>query len=370
MASDIQSHFKTWLFDKALPFWASVGVDDRGGFHEDVSEQATAPGPSDFKRIRVQARQIYVYAQAHQLNWTGPSLQVAEHGYRFLMNHARLDHGGWAKTLTPDGLVRNSDIDLYDLAFVIFSMAHLHMATDDPEPLRMAQNTVDWVVKHMPHPKGGFTECTPNPPPYRLQNPHMHFLEAILALYEITGATNLKTIAQNLVKTITDNMVERGSNWTILHEYKNPDWSPPADPTKHVWEPGHHFEWAWLLSEYTRLIGGPLPEVADHLYQTAYEYGINDKTHLAFNSVHQGDKPVDANSRLWTNTEAIRGHAAMKNTPAAHDMAQRVFDTYLTPAPDGCWYDLIHADGDTKPGPIPASSFYHIMGAYLALNGQ
>ncbi|MGH6620273.1 MAG: AGE family epimerase/isomerase, partial [Alphaproteobacteria bacterium] len=52
------------LFGETLPYWGRHGFDsDCGGFHERLDGERR-PVTSDGKRAMVQARQIYVFAQA------------------------------------------------------------------------------------------------------------------------------------------------------------------------------------------------------------------------------------------------------------------------------------------------------------------
>ena len=62
---------RAWLFGSALPLWAAAGFDPKTGlFQEKLDRDGHAvPGP---RRVRVQARQLYVFAQAGRLGWSGP----------------------------------------------------------------------------------------------------------------------------------------------------------------------------------------------------------------------------------------------------------------------------------------------------------
>ena len=45
-----------------------------------------------------------------------------------------------------------------------------------------------------------------------------------------------------------------------------------AEAGTHV-EPGHHYEWVWLLEQYARLLGGDVAEESHRLYRFAEAYG-------------------------------------------------------------------------------------------------
>ena len=64
MAEPIYKAVRHWMFEQALPFWAEHGVDRMYGGYV---EQLTLDGSDaavDFKRVRVVARQIYVFSHA------------------------------------------------------------------------------------------------------------------------------------------------------------------------------------------------------------------------------------------------------------------------------------------------------------------
>ena len=69
--------FRRWMIAQALPFWATTGFDQtRGCFHERLFHDGT-PDAAAPRRTMVQARQIYVYSQAHQLGWHEGGAELA-----------------------------------------------------------------------------------------------------------------------------------------------------------------------------------------------------------------------------------------------------------------------------------------------------
>ena len=82
--------------------------------------------------------------------------------------------------------------------------------------------------------------------------------------------------------------------WT-LGEYFGEDWSPLM-ATKARWtEPGHHFEWAWLLVTYAKAADRPeLIKYARKLYASAIANGLNRATGLAYDAVSKDGLPLCA----------------------------------------------------------------------------
>ncbi len=70
--NDVQSAyeaFHAWMFGHALPFWSGAGHEGPGrGAREHLRLDGT-PANLNFKRMRVQARQVYAFSHAVLLGW-------------------------------------------------------------------------------------------------------------------------------------------------------------------------------------------------------------------------------------------------------------------------------------------------------------
>ena len=64
-----QTRVRDWLFGQALPLWAQAGIDAEGRFFEKLDFDAR-PIIGRPRRTRVQARQVYVFAEAAALGWS------------------------------------------------------------------------------------------------------------------------------------------------------------------------------------------------------------------------------------------------------------------------------------------------------------
>ncbi len=152
--------FRAWVFQKALPFWEKQGVDAvGGGFCEHLRLDGVAAGVP-FKRLRVQARQTYVFSHAALLGYSG-GLDVAHKGYEFMSRHGQLSGGAWARRMGREGGVIDSTADLYDLAFVLFAIAWYVRAGGTRDALQQAETTLDWIEANLSHPLGGFLNTLP-----------------------------------------------------------------------------------------------------------------------------------------------------------------------------------------------------------------
>jgi mannose/cellobiose epimerase-like protein (N-acyl-D-glucosamine 2-epimerase family) len=360
---------RRWTFDVALPFWADVGLDGELGFVEQLDLQGR-PADVPFKRMRVQARQVYVYSHAAALGWKD-GLKAAENGYRFMLEHGRLPEGGWARTLGREGGVLDPALDLYDQAFVIFAFAWFHRATGEPEAARLIAQTLDAIERRLGREDGrGFLVALPDPGE-ELQNPHMHLLEAMLAAYEAGGQGRYAEAASRLVRLFADRMFDPATG--TLGEYFGPDWAPAPGERGRIVEPGHQFEWSWLLRHHGRLTGQRHDDQALRMFAFGEAHGIDAGTGLAVDELTSDGALLKGSSRLWPQTELLKARLARAEFDQAVDAAgiaaaaNNLLDRYIAPGPNGAWRDQIGPDGRFLCERVPASSFYHVFLAFSEL---
>lgn len=360
---------RRWLFEEALPLWADAGLDRvNGGFHETL-DFAGAPGGGAVKRVRVIARQIYVYSHAGVLGYD-KGAAIADHGMRFLREKAWLGDAGWARTLTPEGAVRDATPDLYDQAFVLFALAWRYRSSGDVEARRFASRTLDVIEARFRHAGGeGYLNAIPPDGP-RQQNPHMHLLEACLAAYEAFGDARFATVAESLTILFTRRLFDDATG--TLAEFFEEDWSRAAGEAGRRVEPGHHFEWAWILNDRQRLLGGDMTRYIEALVAFAERHGISP-TGFAVDALRDDGAVVEGGSRTWPNTERIKGHLALfertgRDPSAPVAQATRLLlDRYFDVPVRGGWMDRFDAGGAGVAKDMPTSTFYHVFLAFAEL---
>ncbi len=370
MTDRLYADVRRWMFDEGLPFWARHGVDRaHGGFVEQLALDGTDRGV-DFKRVRVTCRQIYVFSHAATLGWE-QGRALARAGFDYLTSKAWLgDQRGFARLLDRNGGVMDPTPDLYDHAFVLFALGWFHRATGDGEALAWAERTLDFLDGQMRHRAGGFLSEKPTNGP-RLQNPHMHLLEATLVHVETHGRDRFRALADEIVALFGTRFFDAPSR--TLGEYFSEDWTRLPGESGDWIEPGHQFEWAWILARYQALTGHPVGAPAAALVDFAETHGVDPASGATFNAVRSDGTPIDKASRLWPNTERIQAAAAMFELegrdprPVFTRSGRLVLDRYLAHEPRGTWIDCFDAAGRPAAESIPASSFYHIFIAFAEM---
>ncbi|HET8726275.1 MAG TPA: AGE family epimerase/isomerase [Alphaproteobacteria bacterium] len=372
--SDMPRDLRSWAFETLLPFWADVGVDrSRGGFVERLAP-GRLPADDDYKRIRVQARQIYTFSHAYVLGAPVWTLETARIGFDWLVAKGwNAEGGGWHHLLTRDGAPLDRKQDTYDHAFILMALAWLHRASGDRAPLDWARRTVDHLDRAMADPvHGGYQEHAgtgpTNPGLPRRQNPHMHLLEAFLAAHEATGETGWLVRARRIVELFLARFLDPAGT---LGEYFTADWQPAPDETGRVREPGHQFEWVWLLGQYHRLSGdGRVLEPADRLYRFALDHGVDRTPGMvpaAFDEVDPQGRIIKDTKRLWPQTEAIKAHIVRAELQGDAVAAERagadlaMLFTHYVDRRHAVWRDQLSRDGREVSTHIPASTLYHLF---------
>jgi mannose-6-phosphate isomerase len=362
-----QAVFHAWLFGQALPFWSGVGHEGGGrGAREHLQLDGSAAAVP-FKRMRVQARQIYAFSHAALLGWADGE-RLARDGYGFITGCGEKATGGWVRVLSAAGDgVLDAAVDLYDQAFVLLALAWYARLTGSAEALQRARRTVAWIRTHMAVAPCGFHNAVPVEAGPRQQNPHMHLLEAALALYETSGDSCYATLAHDLVDLFRGYLFDRETG--TVGELFLPNWSPV--PGGRV-EPGHQYEWVWLLHQYERQTGIGVSTEIDRLFRFAREYGTDAKTALVWDGVNRDGSAPRRSTRLWPQTEALKAHVAMVQRGAGGGMAipgivRNLGTRFFTGCPAGAWIDHFDAAGQPIVDKIPTSSFYHVFMAYTEL---
>ena len=178
---------------------------------------------------------------------------------------------------------------------------------------------------------GGYAEALPLPQ-IRQQNPHMHLLEACLSLHKVDPEGGHLARAGEIVSLFEARFTAGPGG--LLGERFAVDWSIPQGRDAEIVEPGHQFEWVWLLHAYAAASGMPVPNAASTLY--AFACATLDDAGRACQEVTRDCRSFDV-----------------------------LMDEFLTV--DGGWIDHYGADGEVIATDMPASTGYHVVLAFAEL---
>lgn len=356
--------FERWLRTSALPLWWSIGADHvRGGFHEVLTPDGE---PLDHpRRMRVQARQTYVYGRANRMGWHGPWRAAAWHGLDYLRAKYRRSDGLYRTLVCPDGAPLDDTAMVYDQAFALLAMAELHHTNRDADDLHGEALDLLKALQTRRHHQGGFCESPPHP---FQANAHMHLFEAAQAWMAAGGAQKWEELAAEIVDLALTRFIDTETG--VIWEFFDANWSPEAAQDHHRFEPGHQFEWATLLEAWgQRQDHAPARKAAIQLFSAGLR-GVDMTRGVAVDALSDVTTAREADARLWPQTEYLKAALTFKahigEEPAL--AAARALAAYLQTPAAGVWRDKLRPDGAFVDEPAPASSLYHITGAVAALS--
>ncbi|MEL7538695.1 MAG: AGE family epimerase/isomerase [Pseudomonadota bacterium] len=359
--------YATWLRKHALPYWATSGRDVRFGGSIERVEADGRIDPDAPLRLRVQARQLFVYASAVQYAWFESAPEYVDALWNFMERHGRhATRDGYIHTLIwPDG-DRDQRLDLYDHAFFLLAAALHHRVTQATDSRTRADGIVAMLDERLAAVSGGWHEGD-YAAPYRRQNPHMHLFEAFMAWYETDNDPAWLDRATQMYALFDQHFFDREHG--LVLEYFGADWSRPEDVMAQVAEPGHLLEWVWLLDWYQRLSNVDTEAAQRQLFATAMEHGRDG--HLVIDELNSDASPRTRSKRLWPMTEFIKAACVrgLRGDVPAFDAAAAAIDTlferFLVAEPAGAYIDRLDDNNVVTDARAPASSLYHLTAALI-----
>lgn len=360
--------YREWVAGTALPTWSTTGFDPAAGrFRERLDW--TGARVNVPHRAMVQARQIYVFSHACHLGWFEDGGRLAELAMASLLRdfgEVSEREASFAFSVDVRGRIVSSTRDAYAHAFVLLAISWLYRLNADAKLLRLADKTNAFIKACLFDARhGGVFDVYPVASREKRQNPLMHLLEAYLSLERAAPGRGYLEDAGKLIELFKSQLFS--FDHAVLLEYFAEDWSPHADLAKAgVFEPGHHFEWVWLLREYQQLTGDDLGAWSNRLYDVARDHGIGADG-LVYDELATDLSVRKRSHRVWPHTEAIKAAAARHSDgdegalPFAGSMALGLLDHFLDKPFAGGWVDHIDEAHVPLVDYVPASSLYHLF---------
>lgn len=361
-ADALRRHFSELI----VPLWRGPGFNAALQLpYEALDPGAYAPLPVKRYRAMACARQLYVFAQAGDAAHAGALFEALRARFRDTR------HGGWIFSVDAQGAPLERHKDLYTHAFVVFACAAYFAASGEREARRLAEDTAELIETRFAPRRGdalldserddNFAQGRHGP----LQNPLMHLTEAWLAASAAFGDS---AFDDALLRTA--GAVERA----FLDARTGCVAELPLGSPGNRFEPGHQFEWYSLAhAGGARLANSALPAELARAFAFAQTHGVDARTGGVCLALDASGACIDANQRIWVQTEYLRalalhearqGAAADAADGALTQQMQRFADRFLSARG---WYECKNAHGDVTRGDLPSTTPYHLATAYAAL---
>src|SRR5665213_839281 len=269
----LRTRLVAWLVDDAYPLWSHNGIDPRnGGFEETLDQRGAALLHP--RRARLHPRQVYAFAQAPKFGWRGDAAGIVRRGLNYFTHHYRRGDGLIRTLADAAGATLDTRALLYDQAFALLGYAAAATAPDAREEFEAhALQLRAGVENHFAAADGAFF-ADETRVGYCEANPHMHLLEAYLAWTKIGHDAGWAARVGSLVDLALRRFI-RGDSGALGESYLW-SWQPAPAMAGHIIEPGHQFEWAWLLLRCEGLHPSSLREAALRLISVGEEFGVHN----------------------------------------------------------------------------------------------
>ena len=348
-----------------LEQWRERAWDPAVGLFEERLTRRLEPIPGLDRRAMVAFRQLHLYSRASR--WQPAFACVAD---ELFVRTAELfwdrRHGGWCTAADPHGrTVTDRRKQLYTHAFALLGLAEYHRLRGAGAARALAEETFALLTRNG-DPSTGFPEhvnedWSPRAG-RREQNPHMHLMEGCLAL---RAAGILTEDAAALARGLADLAERLHHRDGSIREYHHFGFSRPHAVHGAVIEPGHQFEWAWLLTTLDQAEGTQrFRSLARRLYDDGLHLGWDRTNGGVYDEVHCDGAVLRSTKRLWPLTELIKAARTMGDGESAGPgtSAQDRFldEHYLLPGIGG-WHERL-SSGLLPIAPyLPTSSLYHLV---------
>jgi mannose/cellobiose epimerase-like protein (N-acyl-D-glucosamine 2-epimerase family) len=348
--------------------WTGPGWDaERRGCQERLAPDLTPVG-AGHRRLHLCARQLYLVCRAPALLGAEVPPDRAETLFRLLADRFRdPSHGGFYFTLDLDGDPLDRRKDLYGHAFVLFASAFYYGTSGDPDALALARATRETLERHLAVPGGWYAatarEDWRERDPALVQNPHMHLLEAYLALDAVDADPIWAESADRLIALFHARLYDPAAR--MVGEFYDEDGAPHPVTGQFV-EPGHQFEWSWLLHRHATRRGSAPPAAASDLVDRAAAIGVDREQGGLWDRIDRTGMVVAATKRIWPVCEAVKAYAARWRSGGGEpDRTQMrlwldfLLQHYLRSG--GRWRESLNRDLTPHSSDMPGTTPYHLL---------
>ncbi|WP_345815576.1 AGE family epimerase/isomerase [Paraburkholderia sp. PREW-6R] len=341
-----------------LPMWRGAGFNTSLNLpYEAVSADAHRPLPAVRYRAMACARQLFVFSQAGEAAHAQTLFDSLVHTFHDTR------HGGWFYSVDAQGAPLDTTKDLYTHAFVVFACAEFGRRSGNRHALETVHRTSALIESKFAADgdlfnaalSADFASVTGTP----IQNPLMHLTEAWLAARAATRDNAFDAALRRLAGAIAAHFVHVPTGCVA---------ELPVGARDNLLEPGHQFEWYWLVKQAPELFEAyGLNDALERAFSFAQRHGVDAETGGVCASLDENGAIRDATQRIWAQTEYLRALASHGDA-ASRDALPRQIALFRQRflRPEG-WFECKTPAGEVARADMPSTTPYHLATAYDAL---
>lgn len=369
--NDILTSLSDTFYDrfvqKTLLFFVENGWDDEYGGLFEVLKSNGESKAIPFRRVMVHARQLFVFSRWAKLTGNNKFSAKADKIFEFMITAFwDFENGGWFSKLNLDGSVQNQTKDLYAHAFVLFGLANYKNSLDRKTTHDWIDKTLTIIERQFSRKDGSFCQDLSGDfvdlsPQIRSQNPHMHLLEAVLYLLENDKQNSRYLTLVNRLLNLFESKILDSEN-KLIREYLDQSFKPKL-VNSFIIEPGHHYEWAWLLNWSDKIHKSKKYDtLTKTLFDTGWRLGWDFNNGGVFDEFDCENKQVFLSTkRLWPLLELIKVLSVLPSNSHGDDLTSAltiVLERYIQP--NGTWVERFDQNWCAVDTTMPTSSIYHM----------
>lgn len=354
LAATLRDHFARVV----LPIWRGPGFNTALNLpYEAVSGTGDRPMPAERYRAMACARQLFVFSHAGEAAHADVLFNALVHYFQ------DKQHGGWFYSVDAKGAPLDTTKDLYTHAFLVFACAEYGARSGNRAALDIVHSTSALIEERFVAQGGlfnaahdaSFSTVTGAP----VQNPLMHLTEAWLAARAATQDSTFDARLRKLADAI-----ER----TFVHEPTGCIAELPLGADDNRLEPGHQFEWYWLVKQAGALLDGTgLDAALTRAFDFAQQRGVDPVTGGVCASLDETGRIKDATQRIWAQSEYLRA-LATRDDDAARAVLPRQIERFKERFLHAHgWFECKTEAGEVSRADMPSTTPYHLATAYAAL---
>lgn len=353
----VQTHFLQTI----VPVWLGPGWNAELALPYEAVDALHQPLLPQRYRAMACARQLFLFSSLIDHPSVPDASSRAAALFRSLQRHFHdAEHGGWFYSIDPQGAPLDRRKDLYTHAFIIFACAHYWARVREPLVESVLNAALNVVAERFADDDGLYDAVlnedwtTLNSGP--LQNPLMHLAEAFLATIEVRddGATlaALDALTAAMQRRFID--TEHG---VMLEK--------PLTAVDNWYEPGHQFEWFFLLESSEHLRGSPLHRSLTTAFAHSETQGVDPRTGAVVAMLEADGQIKDGTQRIWAQAEYLRALTLRPGSEAA--LSRQLLALQANFLHDSGWNECLDSNGQISRSDMPSTTPYHLATCYLGL---
>lgn len=343
--ASVREHFA----ERIVPLWQGPGWNADMALPFEALDAEHHPLPVQRYRAMACARQLYLFSS--RIEQPGAAERAAAL-FRSLQRHFHdAEHGGWFYSIDADGKPLDRRKDLYTHAFIVFACAH-YWGKVGEGLVESALNAALEIIEEQFARDDGLYEAVlgedwsdlgSGP----LQNPQMHLAEAFLQTLAVRKDDAAQAALLQLCTALQAQFIDP-THGVMLEK--------PRGAVDNWFEPGHQFEWFYLLDTSPLLRGTPLHASISRAFEYAEGCGVKDAAVLA--SLDVDGKVIDATQRIWAQAEYLRALALKPgNEGKLMTQLKALEDNFLHA---GGWHECRDGQGAVSRHDMPSTTPYHL----------